>query len=235
MSRFDISIVVNCYNKEPFLKECIDSVLQQTWKPKEIVLIHDDCQQPQSYTYCRTIILPENVGISKARDIGVKNTDGYFIMFLDGDDKIAPDYIEKGIRANADIVYSDVLTWFEYEGTKSQKDNKLYKPPSRMTVAKMWKHCQILVSSIMTRKVYDDIGGFRNFPIFEDWDFWLRCMARGYKFKKFNSLFYYRQSQNTRNQKPKDYRRKIADKIKAGFIKEKNKLKEIKFINQLPS
>ncbi len=228
----DISVIISCFNKEKYLKETIDSVLRQTWKPKSIILIHDDCSDPQSYTHCRTIILPKNRGVAYARDVGVKNSDSHFLLFLDGDDKIAPDYIQKGIEANADIVYSDVLVWFEYEGSDRNKNNYLHKPSGKLELKDMWKQCRILVSSIMTRKVYDKIGGFRNFPIFEDWDFWLRCFANNFKFKKFNSLFFYRQSKNTRNQKSKEYRQEIAKKIKAGFIynKDKKSIKELKFI-----
>jgi glycosyltransferase involved in cell wall biosynthesis len=237
MNKFDIDVIITCKDKEKYLKECIDSVLQQTWKPKSIILVHDDCQQPQSYTHCRTIILPENKGVCYARDVGVKNTNGHFLLFLDGDDKLAPDYIQRGIQANSEIVYSDVLTWFEYDGSISKRDNELHKTPARLTVDLLWKQCQILISSIMTRKVYERIGGFREYPIFEDWDFWLRCMAQNFKFKKFQSLLYYRQSPNTRNQNPKEYRRKIAAKIKANFVyKKENKksiLKEMRFLKNV--
>ena len=235
MIKVDVSIIITCFKKEKYLEELINSILQNTVQPKEIILVHDGCEEGMAYRGCTTIILDENLGVAKARDVGVTNSTGHFLLFLDGDDKIAPDYIEKAIKVDTDIAYCDILGWHDHEHSASGRHNYIWVVPRRLTLDQMWGHCRIVVSSLMTRKVYDELGGFRTMDKFEDWDFWLRAMAKGFNFKKFDSLFYYRQTSGTRNQCTKEEQRKAFNKVKSGFIYkkggngEKSTIKEINF------
>lgn len=101
-----ISIIVPIFNSEQYLKEAIDSMLAQTYRNIEIILI-DDGSTDNSFKICtnysndnanvKTYRLP-NGGVSKARNFGINKSTGDWITFVDSDDIISNDYCEKLIE-----------------------------------------------------------------------------------------------------------------------------------------
>ena len=98
-----ISIIVPIYNNEPYLARCINSLLNQTYKNTEILLI-DDGSYDNSLSICKKyakkdsrikVWHQEYLGVSEARNKGVELATGEFIIFLDGDDEAHPDYVQK--------------------------------------------------------------------------------------------------------------------------------------------
>lgn len=221
MSTVDVSVLITCHNKEAYLDECISSVLDQSYKPKEIILVHDCCDEPAHHASGTSIMLPKNVGVVKARDVAVKYSTGLFILFLDADDKISPDYIEKMIALNADIAYPDMFLWYVHGKYTGQ--NKLVSTPG-ISAKLMYHHCQIPVTCLMRREVYEKLGGFRHFDVYEDWDFWLRAMIAGFKFKKAQTLLWYRQIYGSRNRQEDEKRRITFFKIRDQYIVKRNKI-----------
>ena len=94
--KFKLSIIVPVYNVEKYIRKCLDSIIKQTYKDFEIILVNDGstdnsgliCDEYSS-TYCniRTIHKP-NGGLSSARNAGIENAEGDFIGFVDSDDWI---------------------------------------------------------------------------------------------------------------------------------------------------
>ena len=116
-----ISVIVPVYNTEKYLHRCIDSVLAQTYKDFELLLI-DDGSKDSSGAICDEyaardsrvkVFHKENGGVSSARNAGLAIASGDWIMHLDGDDWIEPDMLErliqKGEDTGADIVMGDFL------------------------------------------------------------------------------------------------------------------------------
>lgn len=97
-----ISIVVPIYNVEHYLKKCIESILIQTYKNIEIILVDDGspdncpkiCEDYKSKDLRIKVIHKENGGLSDARNKGIKKAKGTYITFVDSDDTIEPDYVE---------------------------------------------------------------------------------------------------------------------------------------------
>ncbi|MDT2766941.1 glycosyltransferase family 2 protein [Lactococcus raffinolactis] len=97
-----ISVIVPIYNVEAYLSECLDSILQQTYKNLEVILINDgskDSSQAIAEGYVEKdkrfqLVNQENKGIAAARNKGLEFVHGEYIMFFDSDDKIALDAIE---------------------------------------------------------------------------------------------------------------------------------------------
>lgn len=194
----DISILITCFNKELYLKECIDSVLRQTKHPREIIVVHDGCEDPQSHTKVTSIFLPQNMGVSKARHEAFRYSSGKLILFLDGDDMLSPDCIEKMVLAisqGADIAYPEIYFWAGEDSSLSQVPEKITP-----TLIKKNKKLGIPVTCLMKREVYEKVGGFKNFPVMEDLDFWLRAMCNDYTFKRTTTLLWYRQLRGNRNE-----------------------------------
>ena len=98
-----ISVIIPIYNVFPYLREALDSVIYQTWKNLEIILI-DDGSMDESGTYCDeyakkdsriSVIHQENRGLSAARNVGLDRMTGEYVVFLDPDDSFQPEMIKQ--------------------------------------------------------------------------------------------------------------------------------------------
>lgn len=98
-----ISIVVAVYNAEQTLRKCVDSLLNQTYKNIEIILVNDcskdsslDICKEYSKTYDNVIVVSNerNFGVSATRNNGIDNSAGEYICFVDSDDYVEPNYLE---------------------------------------------------------------------------------------------------------------------------------------------
>ena len=97
-----ISVIVACYNVESFIKQCIDSIIVQTYSNIEIIVINDgstdstlDILKQFSFTDERIKIVNQlNRGLSEVRNIGAKTAKGAFLIFVDGDDWLDHNYLE---------------------------------------------------------------------------------------------------------------------------------------------
>ncbi len=106
-----VSIIIPVYNLEKYLPKCLDSVLAQTYKNIEIIPVDDgstdnSAEVLKEYAKSDSRVKPvfkENGGVSSARNCGIDNSNGEYIYFLDGDDWIAPDTIEKLLTDNTDF------------------------------------------------------------------------------------------------------------------------------------
>ena len=96
-----ISIIIPVYNVEDYLPQCIDSILIQSYKNIEIILVDDgstDASGRICDDYAKSdnricVIHTKNGGQSRARNIGIDSTKGEYITFVDADDTITTDYI----------------------------------------------------------------------------------------------------------------------------------------------
>lgn len=98
-----ISVVVPIYNVEKYLKRCIESIIDQSYENIEIILVDDgspDCCGKMCDSYLSVdsrikVIHQENRGLSEARNSGIEKASGKYIVFIDSDDYIAENMIEK--------------------------------------------------------------------------------------------------------------------------------------------
>ena len=94
-----VSIIIPVYNSEEYIKRCLESVINQTYKNLEILIINDGSKDKsdeiiKSYKDDRIkYITQENRGLSGARNTGIDNSTGDYIMFLDSDDSIDLDAV----------------------------------------------------------------------------------------------------------------------------------------------
>ena len=111
-----VTIIIPVYNVEKYLDQCINSVINQTYKNIEVILV-DDGSKDRSAQICDewvkkdnriNVIHKSNEGAGIARNVGISNASGEYVCFFDSDDYIAPNTIEKALDAvlknNADIV-----------------------------------------------------------------------------------------------------------------------------------
>lgn len=122
-----ISVIIPVYNVESFLAECIDSIILQTYSNIEIILVDDGSTDNSGYIcdeYAQKddrikTLHKKNGGLSSARNFGIDNCNGDYVMFLDSDDFVKKDYCETFIKSLQDnmhigIVSSGLLSYIDY-------------------------------------------------------------------------------------------------------------------------
>lgn len=145
-----ISLIIPVYNVEPYLQECLDSVIRQTLSDIEIICVNDkstdrslDILQKSARQDQRIRIInnPENMGLSAARNIGLENANGKYIYFLDSDDMITDNAMERlwnvAEDERTDIIFFDSLMIFENSEEHSENDlfTAKYEYPEVLTGA----------------------------------------------------------------------------------------------------
>ena len=123
-----VSIIVPIYNIEGYIRECVGSILAQTYPDFELILVDDGspdncgriCDEYAEKDVRIKVIHKENGGLTSARNAGLSVAKGDWIMHVDGDDWIEPDMIESLIEAakatEADLVFGDFMKYGPYAG-----------------------------------------------------------------------------------------------------------------------
>lgn len=101
-----ISVIVPVYNVEKYLNECLDSLVNQTFKDIEVIIVNDgstDISQSIIDTYTKQYkyikcISKDNGGLSDARNAGIPYAEGEYLSFIDSDDYVEPDFLELMIK-----------------------------------------------------------------------------------------------------------------------------------------
>ena len=124
-----ITVIVPVYNVENYLEKCLDSLINQTYKNIEIIVINDGstdnsgeiCQEYAQKDNRIVYIEKENGGLSDARNVGLDKMTGSYVTFIDSDDWIEQDYIEtlykKIVEYQADIAVGNYYSYNEDEET----------------------------------------------------------------------------------------------------------------------
>lgn len=192
-----ISVIIPCYNHGNYIEEAVDSVLAQTFKDFEIIIVDDGSTDERTIALFKdykkpktTIIHTSNQGLAEARNVGIRNSSGKYILPLDADDKISPEYLADASEVlDADdkikIVYCDA-EWF---GDKTGPIQLIPFSMQRMLIDNT-----IFCSAFFRRQDYDATKGYnKNLYFWEDWDFWLSLLETpGHVHKIPKVRFYYR-------------------------------------------
>lgn len=219
----DVSVLITCFNKEEFLDECVSSVLRQTKAPREIIIVHDECENPMHHAQATSIMLPKNMGVAGARKEAFRFSVGKLVLFLDGDDILSPDYLEKmtlKIHEGADIAYPDIYLFGDGKNQLTMLTEKV-EPALVEKIEKL----PIPVTSLMKREVFEKLQGFGKWEVLEDIDFWLRAMCNDYTFARAETLLWYRHIPQGRNATDIGKRTRIMREILEQFEIKDNTIK----------
>lgn len=186
-----VSVIIPTYNKAQYLKKAVESVLNQTYKKIEVIVIDDGstdntAEIVKSFNDPRIIYFwKENKGPAVARNTGIKKAKGKYIVFLDSDDLWLKEKLETQIdfmEKNSEI---GLLGTGCYEMTDKGKviGKKIFPTSNEILQKDLIKYNPFIQSSIMTRKeIFDKVGLWydEKFRESEDYDLWLR-IAGNYK------------------------------------------------------
>lgn len=137
MEGISISIIVPVYNAESYLERCIKSVIAQTWKNWELILIDDGsidgsgeiCNEFAKKDKRIKVIHQKNIGVSVARNVGLANAKGTYIGFVDADDWIDEKMYERLVteisKTHCDVIMCDATTVYSNGKRKLDTINQL--------------------------------------------------------------------------------------------------------------
>ncbi len=186
-----VTIIIPCYNQGKFLGESIDSALKQTYPHVQVIVVDDGStdttpEVARSYGDRIRLIRKENEGRAVARNTGILEAEGDWLLFLDSDDYLRLDAVEKHIEAlsarPSGVVFHSGWQSVDISGKVFNEDNPqpLDTDPFHGLIAGLCPH----VGAVMVqRSVFATAGIFdeRVVPQ-EDWDMWLRLAAAGCEF-----------------------------------------------------
>lgn len=168
MSKPEVSVITPVYNAENFLSETIESVLSQTYKSFEYLLI-DDCstdnsaslikEYAESDSRIKYIKLSENSGAAVARNTGLENAEGRYIAFIDSDDMWYPEKLEKQLKFMKEN--KKAFTYTKYERITEENGEVIGAPdfPKKLNYSGLLKNTAIACSTVVIDR--QEIGDFR--------------------------------------------------------------------------
>lgn len=203
-----VSVIMPCFNDGKYIYESVESVLNQTYKNIELIIIDDGSDDEDTFSALDSftanniikIYTHENKGPAYARNLGIKIATGKYILCLDADDLIDPSYIEKAVsimneNIKVGIVYCEANLFGEI-------NKPLDLPP--YSIELMLKRNLIFVTALFRKSDWEKVNGFDEFFIhgLEDYDFWLSLIELNVEvFRIPEVLFFYRKKEESRNKK----------------------------------
>ncbi|WP_372716856.1 glycosyltransferase family 2 protein [Novipirellula sp.] len=149
-----ISVVIPCYNASVFIRETLDSVRSQTYKPLEVIIVDDGSTDDsvaiaESYGSFVSVIQQENQGESVARNRGIEEAKGDWIAFLDADDVWAPKKLQRQV-AEIDSQVVCIHTNYYNFGTRSDvREPKTECPEIRYRLDRVAANNPFFISTVM--------------------------------------------------------------------------------------
>lgn len=188
-----VSVIIPIYNGESFIDSCLKSVLHQTYKNVEIILINDGSKDQSlnklkeyAKTYKNIILISQkNGGASSARNAGIKKASGEFLLFIDVDDTVSLEYIETLVKHIKD---NDVLVTGYRRGRDIKNFYRAPKNNSEWAIYKFSGSCSKLYRSSVIKE-----NGLRfplQYQIGEDMYFNISVIASTTKIKSINYIGY---------------------------------------------
>lgn len=176
----EVSIILPCYNAHAFLAQAVGSARAQT-VPVEVIVIDDGSTAPETAAALAAlpadvrVVHQENRGLAGARNRGFAEATGRYVLPLDCDDWIEPDYIERALALIGDDENAFVFPWIaafgEFEAVLEKRWNLL-----EQLVANQLPYCMLVPKALWSR-----VGGYDEAMRqgYEDWDFNIRLGLAG--------------------------------------------------------
>lgn len=200
-----ISIVVPAYDQGLYIDDCLNSIFQSTYKNWECIIVNDGSkdnteekvrswvEKDSRFKY----FFKENSGVCDTKNFGIEKAHGKWILPLDADDKISPDYLELATEHFTNDELKIIYCQAEYfEGLKGK-----WNLPE-FTLEEFAYRNIIFNSAFFRKSDWEKTGGYDKKLIYgmEDWDFWISILKTGGKVKKIDkTCFYYRIKSGSRS------------------------------------
>jgi glycosyltransferase involved in cell wall biosynthesis len=177
-----VSVIVPCYNGAPFLEEALRSALAQSYPRVEIIVVDDgstDNSGEVAQRFPIKYIWQRNSGLSAARNSGIRESKGSYLVFLDADDRLKPKAIEIGLRAlelrpDCALVVGDHV-FISSDGSPLAISCKVDPLHSHYAALLKSNFIEMISTVLFRRSVFDEVGVFNaRLRAAEDYELYLR-------------------------------------------------------------
>jgi glycosyltransferase involved in cell wall biosynthesis len=193
-----VSVVIPCYNHAHFLADAIDSVMAQTWRDFEIIVVDDGSrdntfQVASRYESVR-YVHQQNKGLSASRNTGLRQSKGDYLVFLDADDRLLPSALETGVHflktypqcafvaGRCQLVARDGTPLTDLSPASADANKAGY--PALLRDTFIWNPASVMYR----RRVFESLSPFDvSLNAAEDWDLYLR-IAREHSIYSYDSV-----------------------------------------------
>jgi glycosyltransferase involved in cell wall biosynthesis len=177
-----VSVIIPCYNGEAFLKETIESALAQKHQRVEVIVVDDgstDGSADIAQAYPVRYIRQPNRGLTASRNLGIRESTGNYVVFLDADDRLLPDAIEIGLRVLSQrpecaMTVGDHL-FVSADGFYLASSRKPFLHSSHYEALLKSNFIEMISSVLFRRSIFDEVGDFNTeLRVAEDYELYLR-------------------------------------------------------------
>ena len=204
-----VSIVMPAYNCEKYVVEAINSILAQTYRNWELLVLDDGSKdntlriiEEFSQKDSRIKALPngKNMGVSATRNRGIELASGDWIAFLDSDDMWEPFKLEKQFQVVEKKSAEFLFTGASYINEEGEPFKGIFEVPEKVTYKKLRNQNVISCSSVLVKKKYFENIKMEKDEMHEDYAVWLRILKLGVTAYGVNEpLLIYRISRNSKS------------------------------------
>lgn len=186
-----VSVIIPAYNAERFLADAVESVLNQTWRDFQLIIVNDGSTDATESVAQRfgagdsriTIVSKPNGGLSSARNAGLAAASGEAICFLDADDILLPDKLQRQMAfldrfPGCDLVFSD---YYVADGDLTPIWLETVRPPlATMQEYLLYRNGFAPMCPLLRSRLVAATGRFdETLRAAEDWDYWIRAAQHG--------------------------------------------------------
>jgi len=185
-----VSVIMPYYKKKSFVERSINSVLRQSYKNYELIIIYDDKNLEDFFFLkkilkrknCRILLNKKNLGAGISRNIGINAARGKYLAFIDADDTWSNRKLEKQITFMKKKKLSASHT--SYKITNSRNKFLGYRTARDLDYKNLLKSCDIGLSTVIVKKkiLYENNIYFADLKTKEDYVLWLKILKLGIKF-----------------------------------------------------
>lgn len=202
-----VSVIIPCYNQAHYLPDAVDSVLAQSYENREIIIVNDGSTDETAEVAEALagpgvrVVHQENKGLAGARNTGIQNSSGALLNFLDSDDLLEPDKLERQVAFLQEHpefgIVGALFNRIDSEGRRFGSERSAREGGLEFSAAEVLTNGPFVVHSHLVRREWvDRVGGFdETFRAAEDWDLYCRLALAGCRFYRMNrALCSYRMS-----------------------------------------
>ena len=194
----DVSVLMSVYNEtEAEVTESIESLLKQTYQNFEIIIVNDNPKSEVNKNLLEKICLMDprirvinnaaNMGLALSMNEAAKHARGIYFARMDADDVCYPERLQRQMdvikTGEYDLICSGFVHIDEASNPMPEKDSKDFRyTPEMIKETLPYKSIIHHPTVVMTRDIFDKVGGYRNFPCSQDYDLWLRMLYADARF-----------------------------------------------------
>ncbi len=211
------AVVIPCFDLGAFLEEAVASVRAQTLPAEELIVVDDGSTDRSTLRILDrlaadgvVVLRTPNRGAPAARNHGIEHAKADYVLCLDADDVLEPDFLAETVpRLDLEPAVGVVATHVEFFGER----HGVWEPPDYTPSTLLWENC-IPSASLFRKACWREAGGYADLAACQDWNLWLSMVERGWRWAVVPKVLYrYRVRSGSISDRGRAVRRQLLRKL----------------------